>query len=54
MTRVVCMMCHRAIEAAGFGKFHGAMPAVQLERERERSQLRTRLPPHSMQPATGN
>ncbi len=31
-----------------------AAPAVQLERERERAQLRTHLPPHSMRPATGN
>ncbi len=32
----------------------GAAPTVHLGRARERARLRTRLPPHSMRPATGN
>jgi hypothetical protein len=40
------MMCHRAIEAAGFRKPQiGAAPAVHLERARDRARLRTHLHP---------
>jgi hypothetical protein len=41
MKGVACMMCQRTIEAAQIG----VVSTAQLERERERAQLRTRHPP---------
>jgi hypothetical protein len=50
-------MRYRAIEAAGFGKMPRSVwhqRSTYLRRAREKARLRTRHPPHSTRPATGN